>query len=82
MSDIAFFTVFLIILTIQHAIDDDGDGEDGDGIVVRLNETAGRDTTVQLTLFGTAYTIAMPHHGVKTLLVKDGTVIETNFMEW
>ena len=56
--------------------------EDGNGIVVRLNETAGRDTTAQLTLFGTAYTIAMPHHGVKTLLVKDGTVIETNFMEW
>ncbi len=56
--------------------------EDGDGIVVRLNETAGRDTTVQLRLFEHTYEVKMPHHGVKTLLVKNAVATETNFMEW
>ena len=56
--------------------------EDGEGVVLRLNEVEGRNTVTKLRLFDDNFEIAVPHHGVKTLLVKDGKATETDFMEW
>ncbi|MBE6758065.1 MAG: alpha-mannosidase [Ruminococcaceae bacterium] len=56
--------------------------EDGEGVVLRLNEVEGRNTVVKVRLFDDTFEIAVPHHGVKTLLIKDGKAIETDFMEW
>ena len=54
---------------------------DGEGIVLRCYETAGRDTEVTLRVFDTAHTLLLPHHAVKTLLWQAGRVTETDFIE-
>ncbi len=51
-------------------------------VVLRLHETAGRNTVTKIRLFDDTFEVALSHHGVKTLLVKDGKAIETDFMEW
>lgn len=56
--------------------------EDGEGVVLRLNETEGRNTVTKIRLFDDNFEIAVAHHAVKTLLVKDGKATEVDFMEW
>lgn len=56
--------------------------EDGSGTVVRLYETDGIDTEVNITLFGACFKLCVPHNAVKTVIVAaDGTVDVTNFLE-
>ena len=53
----------------------------GDGTVLRLYETEGKDTSVTVRLFGDTFTVYLPHDAVKTFLLKNGTVTETDFVE-
>ena len=54
---------------------------DGDGIILRCYETAGKDTDVRLRLFDTEHRFTVTHNAVKTLLWQNGTVTETDFIE-
>ena len=53
----------------------------GDGLILRCFESEGKDTTAAVRVFDTACEIAVPHNAVRTLLLKDGTVSETDFIE-
>jgi len=55
--------------------------EDGDGTVVRLLETNGRDTEATLSLFGQSYTLPLSHDTVKTLIFTKDGLKETDFLE-
>ena len=54
-------------------------GEDGEGIVLRLYEIAGRDTAAQITLFDKKISVSVPHNSLKTV---DENGEELNAMEW
>ncbi len=56
--------------------------EDGNGTVVRLYETEGRDTDVTVTLFGKRFKLHVPHNSVVTAVIAEGgTVNVTDFLE-
>ena len=54
---------------------------DGDGTVLRLYETDGKDTDVTVRLFDLSFSCHLPHDAVKTLLVRGDTVTEIDFLE-
>ena len=53
----------------------------GEGIVLRCLELEGRDTETTVELLGTRFPLAIGHHAVKTLWLRNGTVTETDFLE-
>lgn len=53
----------------------------GNGIVIRLFETEGRDTDVCVKLFDQSVDLTVPHNAVKTLWIHNGTAEETDFLE-
>lgn len=53
----------------------------GDGTVIRMYETEGRDTDVEISLLGTSFRTTLPHDAVKTFCIKDGSVCEIDFLE-
>ena len=53
----------------------------GNGTVFRCRETEDRDTDVTVNLWGTEFSFHLPHSAVKTLLLRDGQVTETDFVE-
>ena len=55
--------------------------EDTDGIIVRLYETDGKDTEFTLSLFEKAYTLNIKHNSVKTYLIENEKITETDFIE-
>ena len=56
--------------------------EDGKkGIVVRLYESEGKDTDAHIRLFGTEFDIHVPHNAIKTYIVDENGVKETDFVE-
>lgn len=56
--------------------------EDGDGWILRCYETEDRDTEVEIRLFDTKWQTKFTHSQVKTFLIENGTVSETDFIEW
>ena len=58
------------------------EGYDGDGIVLRLFESEGRAVSTDIALMDTAFTADFGPFEVKTFLLKDGTVTETDLLEW
>jgi len=54
---------------------------DGNGIILRCYETAGKHTDVTLRLFDTEHRFRITHNTVKTFLFRDGLVTETDFIE-
>ena len=54
-------------------------GEDGNGMVLRLYEIAGKDTAAQITMFDQKLSVSVPRNGLKTL---DENGEEMNAMEW
>ena len=57
-------------------------GEDGDGILIRLRECAGRDTAATVTLFGKTVSVSVGAHGIASYLVTDATCKKVDLMEW
>ena len=55
---------------------------DSDGYVLRCYEAEGKNTEVKFTLFGTDWTANIGANQVKTFIVSDGKVKETDFLEW
>ncbi|MBQ8441295.1 MAG: alpha-mannosidase [Clostridia bacterium] len=53
----------------------------GKGIILRCYEAEDKDTDVTVNLFGTSFDFHIPHSGVKTFLILDGKVTETDFIE-
>ena len=53
----------------------------GKGIILRCCEAEDKDTDVTVNLFGTSFDFYIPHSGVKTFLILDGKVTETDFIE-
>jgi len=66
----------VIIEVIKHA-------EDGNGIIVRLYETHGRDTQAEFHLppLGVSHKFAIAHNEIKTFRITGKTVTETNLLE-
>lgn len=56
--------------------------EDGDGIILRCYETDGKDTDVEISVFGNKLAFRIPHDSIKTYLVGDGFTKEVDFLEW
>jgi len=57
------------------------EGEDG-GTVIRLYEIEGRDTDVNITLFGKTFSLHISHNSVVTAIIgDDGEIKITNFLE-
>lgn len=56
--------------------------EDGDSWILRCYETEDKDTTVDISLFETKWTTRFLHSQVKTFIVGNGKVTETDFIEW
>lgn len=56
--------------------------EDSDAIVLRCYETENKNTDAKIQLFDKKFNIHFSHNEVKTLLMKDNSLIETDFMEW
>ncbi len=56
--------------------------EDGSGdLIVRLTETAGKDTTVNTTVLGRAFSASFGHNQIKTFRIGEKGATETNFLE-
>lgn len=55
--------------------------ESGEGIIIRLCECNGVDTEAELRVLDTEFCINIPHDSIKTYLVKDGILTETDFLE-
>jgi len=57
--------------------------EDGNGIIVRLYETHGRDTqaTLELPLLGVSHAFPIGHNEIKTFRITGTSVTETNLLE-
>ena len=53
----------------------------GKGTVIRFLETEGKDTAVDAELFGTKFAFSINPYAVKTLWVRDGEAVETDFVE-
>lgn len=47
--------------------------EDGDGIIIRLLETEGRDQEGILHIFGNAYPFCIGHHAIETIKIEEET---------
>ncbi|MBQ8551709.1 MAG: alpha-mannosidase [Clostridia bacterium] len=56
--------------------------EDTGGTVIRLLETEERDTDVHVSLLGHEFDVHMPHGAVKTLIVTEIGVKDTDFLEF
>ena len=56
-------------------------GEDG-GLVLRCYEAENIDTDVRINILGTEIKTHFSHNEVKTFLMKDEKITETDFMEW
>jgi len=56
--------------------------EDGEGIILRLYETDGRDTRATVRLFDREIECDLPHNSIKTYLVTATDTREVDFMEW
>lgn len=78
-------------LSRQASFADDGRGsvvlsvlkgaEDGDGVIVRAYESAGRDTSARLEVLGRELATHFGAHEIKTLKLA-GTIDEVNLVEW
>ena len=55
--------------------------EDGDGYVLRLYESDGKDTHAQIKLFDTEFECFVPHNAIRTYLIKNGKATEVDFLE-
>ncbi|MBQ8356945.1 MAG: alpha-mannosidase [Clostridia bacterium] len=55
--------------------------EDGAGLILRCYETDGRDTAAVIRLFDTEHPITVSHDTVRTLLLENGRLRETDFIE-
>ncbi len=55
--------------------------EDGDGLILRLNETEGEPTRTTLFIAGQAFEVSLGAHEIKTLLFASGTVAPVNMLE-
>ena len=55
--------------------------EDGEGVILRCLESEGRDTAATVQIFHTVCDISVPHNAVKTFLLHNGEVTETDFIE-
>ena len=56
--------------------------EDDLGIVVRFQETAGKDTEFSVRLFDNKFNLKIGHNALKTVMItNDGSIIETDFIE-
>lgn len=53
----------------------------GDGLILRCYETDDLDTDVTVRLFETEFSFHIPHSGVKTFLLRNGKITETDFLE-
>ena len=56
--------------------------EDGNGIIIRCYETDGKDTDFDLQLFERKFELNIPHNSVKTYLIENGEISETDFIEF
>ena len=56
--------------------------EDGNGYILRLYEAENTDTDVCINIFGTNINTHFSHNQIKTFLIENGNVKETDFMEW
>jgi alpha-mannosidase len=54
---------------------------DGSGDIIRLNEYLGMEQTVKIKYFDTDFVITMKPYEIKTLLISDGKLKETNIIE-
>jgi alpha-mannosidase len=64
-----------VVLTVLKA------GEDG-GYVVRAFESSGRAARLSSTVLGTAIEADFGPHEIKTFVLRDGTAVETDLLEW
>ena len=55
--------------------------EDSDAAVLRAYECEGRDTECEIELLGTKFTASFGHNAVKTFIVSEDGVRETDFLE-
>ncbi len=53
----------------------------GEGIIIRLYETFGRAGSADIMIFGRKYLVEFVPYEVKTLLLQDGELKETDFLE-
>ncbi len=56
--------------------------EDGEGIILRLFETDGRDTCAKIRIFDREFECDVPHNSIKTYLLTETSTREVDFMEW
>ena len=55
--------------------------EDSDAVVLRAYECAGKDTDAEIEILGTKFAASFGHNGVKTFIVGENGVRETDFLE-
>ena len=55
--------------------------EEKDSYVLRCYESEGKNTTCKIRLFDASFDFEIPHHSVKTFLVRGKDIVETNFIE-
>ncbi|MBE6726258.1 MAG: alpha-mannosidase [Ruminococcaceae bacterium] len=55
--------------------------EDSDAVTVRAYECEGKDTETGIELFGTKFEASFGHNGVKTFIIGEDGVRETDFLE-
>lgn len=55
--------------------------EAGQGLILRLLETQGRDTQADLTILGCPFTVAVGAWAIETYLYENGTLTPTNLLE-
>lgn len=55
--------------------------EAGQGLILRLLETQGRDTQAALTILGRPFTVAVGAWAIETYLYENGTLTPTNLLE-
>jgi alpha-mannosidase len=55
--------------------------EDGDGLILRLYETEGKNTKTDLQLEGQTFDVFLGAHEIRTLLYKAGTIAPVNMLE-
>ena len=55
---------------------------DSDAYILRCYEAEGKNTETEFTLFDTKWTATIGANQVKTFIVSEGEVKETDFLEW
>lgn len=55
--------------------------EEGDGVILRLLETDGVDTTATLTICGENFTVTVGHNAIETFLYENGLLTPVNLLE-